>query len=165
MVDGDADRRNLATPIDPEPRLTGDRSGRQPQRDERIRQERLELVHEPTDVLAPCGQVDDRVADELPRTVVRGVTSSLDLDDGKPAPGRGAVVPLHADRDDRRMLYEDQRVADLAPSPLDDEGPHGAERVEVLAPAPVNDPRQGRSSGRRASARRARAAPPPTSLR
>src|SRR5205823_956952 len=76
------------------------------------------LVH----VAAIRLQVDDRVADDLPRTVIRDIAAAsglVDLDAaGRQRVGRGedvrsAAVAAHAERQHVRMLDEHQRVDDL----------------------------------------------------
>src|SRR5580658_1135727 len=98
VVHRDTDRGDLAPTVDPDSVLTGNVFGSYAQGGERIDHDGLDVVHVATDVATARFEIHDRVADELPRPVVRTVASSLDPDHGKPAPFGPAVIALHADR-------------------------------------------------------------------
>ena len=136
---------------------------------ERLDQHVLEPPQVPVEVLAMCPEVEDRIADQLARTVEGHVAAALDLDHLDPAPGelrrrqRQAAGPgPAAERDDRRVLHQQQHVlGDLARDPLPADRSLSFERLAVGHRAEIPDLEPGRHAEvmRRArrTSRRARA--------
>src|SRR2546427_678242 len=74
---------------------------------ERVDQGLLERAQVPVQVAAIAAQVQDGIADELPRAVERDVAGALHLDDGQVArPKHVARARVTAQRHDRRVLEQ-----------------------------------------------------------
>ena len=83
-------------------------------------------------------QIDDRIADELPGPVIGDVAAAAGLEDldalrlerfGGRDDVRAIVTGLHAERDDRRVLEQQQLIGDRA-------RPSAARRAASAARAP-----------------------------
>ncbi len=90
----------------------------EPERRQRPDERFLEVPHVLLDVAAVPLQVDDRIADELARPVIRRLAAAVGLDDLDLRALRQvqlrALVRPAAERDHRGMLEEDDRVGDRA---------------------------------------------------
>ena len=89
----------------------------EPERRERPDDRLLEVAAVALHVAAVPVQVEDRVADELPGPVVRGLPAAVGLDDldlGVVGHVQLALVRAPAERDHGRVLEEDDRVRDRA---------------------------------------------------
>ena len=89
----------------------------------------LQGTHERPEQDPAIGQADDRVGDQLAGSVIGDLSAPLDADELDAARGelglRGAHeawVGLPAERQDRRMLQEQERVGDLVRRPGGDHG-------------------------------------------
>ena len=100
----------------------------------------FQVAHVAVHVAAIGLQVDDRVADDLAGAVVGDVAAAaglvhLDAARGQRLGGRenvrSAAVAAHAERQDVRMLDEQQQIADAARAPLLDERALQRQRVGV----------------------------------
>ncbi len=115
--DVDADRRDLPWRTrQPEPGQSLERLASQPERLDRLRQRLLEVPDVALHVAAVSLQVEDRVADELPGRVIRGLAAAIRLDDVDGSALRemqlGRLVGAPPERDHRRVLEHDDRVRD-----------------------------------------------------
>ena len=119
----------------------------------RLGHRRLERPHERPEQEAAVGEAEDRVRDELAGPVVGDLAAALDADDLDPAPAqlRGigedvALVGVAAERQDRRMLEQEQAITDRAvgapPGELLLERPRLAVR-DPPQPGRPDDPRPG----------------------
>ena len=119
----------------------------------------LEVAHVAVHVAAIRIEVDDRIADELTRAVIGDVAAAPGLDEldaprgsasGVSSDVRSIVPRLDAERDDRRMLQEQQLIADRAGFSLLDQLPLQLQRVGVGDEAEAPDVRwRSRRRGRR----------------
>src|SRR5439155_3707951 len=89
----------------------------EPERRQRANQGLLEVAAVLLDVLPVPGQIEDRVADELPRAVVRRLATAIGLDDLDLRVLRNmqlARLGSPPERYNRRMLQQDDRVRERA---------------------------------------------------
>ena len=115
-LEADTDGADLArlwpVGIDPHAGVLGEPTGRHAERGQRVDHQLLDVAH----VLGgphPVRHVDDRIADELPRPVIRDVTAAADADQlGTDVSGVAAQVAVEvrpwAVREDVRMLEQQQ---------------------------------------------------------
>ena len=114
---------------------------------ERADQRLFEVPAVTLDVLPVAGQVEDRVADELPGPVVRGLAAAVcleDLDLGAVGDVELALLGSPPQRDHRGMLEEQDRVRDRA---LRDGGRERALQVPGLAVRDLPQVQHVRPSG------------------
>ena len=163
--DADADGRQLLV-ADPDAGQSRDASARRCRNRRRPDQHLFEVAHVPVHVAAIGLEIDDRVADDLAGPVIGDVAAApglehLDAARGQVVVGREnvrpAAVAAHAEREDGRMLDQQQQIADRAGAPLLDERALQRERVGVRHQAEAPDlegSHRIRSIGRPADAAR-----------
>lgn len=106
----------------------------------------LEIPHVAANVATVRGEVENRIADQLPRTVIRNVSApsrfvQLDTQLGATFRRNEDIAPLRGapERDDVGMFKEEERVRDLLPFALLDEPPLEFVRLAIReAPKRVN---------------------------
>ena len=100
----------------------------------------FEIAHVPVHVAPIRPQIEDRVADDLTRTVIRHVAAAAglvnrDAEIGELLVGRNDVgardLAAHAEGDDGRMLQEQEQVGNAVGSTLLDERSLQRERLDV----------------------------------
>ena len=113
-----ADRRDLARRArEPDPGEAVDPLGVEPDRGERADERLLEIADVALDVLSVPAQIEDRVGDELARAVERRLAAPVGLDDLDGGVVGNVQLSLRSpptQRDDRRMLEQQDRVGDRA---------------------------------------------------
>jgi hypothetical protein len=106
----DADRRDLPRrPLEPHARQPVDARRADAERGDRANERLLEIAAVALHVLPVPGEVENRVADELPRPVVGRLPAAVRLDDrdvGAVGDVQLARLRATAERDRRRMLEE-----------------------------------------------------------
>ena len=154
-------QRAIRTPIaasfsvaDPGAGQPGSRAGVDAERRRRANHHFLEIANVSVDIAAVGPEIENRIADELPRTVIGDVAATTGFE--QPRRRRAASVGgdammferslrvLHAERDDRRMLEQQELIGNASGLAL-------LRRAASAAPA---RPRTGRA---RAGGLRARA--------
>src|SRR5262249_40014812 len=139
-ADADADRGDLSL-LDPDAGQTSDPPGTHPDGRERIDHHLLEGSYVPVHVLAMPAQVEDRIADQLPRSLIRDLPSPPRAHDRHRPVERVAEerrIAATTERVDRRMLEQQQDVGwrhEAAP----EERLLPASRVRVVDAAGAND--------------------------
>src|SRR5262249_39813983 len=141
--DVDADRGDLARRgFEPHTGQSIDTSRIEPERGNRADDRLLEVAAVLPDVSTVTGQVEDRVADELPGAMEGRLAAPVGLDDldlGGGGKVELAVLGAPSERDHRRMLDEDHRVRARAGENLG--GDRSLERPGLLVanPTELND--------------------------
>ena len=137
--DPDADGRKLFV-ADPRAGQSLDAPRFDPEIGGRLDQHFLEVADVAVHVAAIGFQIEDRIANELPRTVIGDVAAAagfMDVDAARSELiGRGEyvrppAVAANAEREDVRMLEKDQQIADAASLALGDQRPLQRKRVGV----------------------------------
>jgi hypothetical protein len=101
----------------------------------------FEIANVSVDVAAIRPQIEDRISDQLAGTVIRHVAAAAGFVDFNALSGqrgrrrddiRVAAASLRAERDDRRMLEQQQRVANPPGAPILDQLPLQLERRGII---------------------------------
>ena len=137
--DANPDSRQFLT-TDPRPRQACNALGDDPEIGGCLDQDLLEIAHVPMHIASIGPQIHDRISNDLPRSMVRHVTASTGLVDLYPTScqlisTRQDVSPpaivSNTERQDVRMLDEQQDIRDAVALPVFDERSLKRESIRV----------------------------------